>query len=90
MYVEGKTADTIFESLDQKVVFDDLEIPVVSSEHLIALKLFAASSDPDRKLRELADIQELIRITHVEYDTIKKYFEKYNLEEYFNEITRKK
>jgi len=89
LYVEGETANSIFESLAQKLVFKEIQIPVVSPEHLIALKLFAASSDPERKLKELADIKELIRITNIDPKKIKKYFEKYYLMEYYNEITGK-
>ena len=89
LYVEGETANSIFESINQKIMYGDLHIPVVSPEHLIALKLFAASSDPDRKFKELADIKELIKITNIDNNKIKKYFKKYNLEEYYNEITDK-
>ena len=89
LYVDGETADLIFDSLEEKTLFDELKIPVVSAEHLIALKLFAAYSDPNRKLKELADIKELTRNTAIDYDKIKKYFKKYNLEDYYNEITGK-
>lgn len=89
LYVEGETADSIFDSVEKKVLFDELKIPIVSPEHLVALKLFAASSDPQRKLKELADIKELIRIRNIEPGKIEKYFKKYNLEKYFDEITSK-
>ncbi|MEJ2055519.1 MAG: nucleotidyl transferase AbiEii/AbiGii toxin family protein [Calditrichaceae bacterium] len=89
LYVDGETADSIFNSLKVKILFNELKIPVASPEHLVALKLFAASADPERKFKELADIKELIKITNIEPDKIEKYFIKYNLEKYFDEIKRK-
>jgi len=90
LYVNGETASLIFESLEEKKLFGELKIPVVSPEHLVALKLFAASADPERKFKELADIKELIKISKIEPKSIKNYFIKYKLEEYFDEITGNK
>jgi len=89
LYVEGETAESIFNSVRKKEIYNDLILPVVSPEHLIILKLFAASSDPDRKLKELSDIKELIRTSDIEIEEIKQYFKRYNLDEYFDEITGK-
>ena len=64
----------------------EIDIPVVSPEHLIAMKLFAAKNDPSRKWRELSDIRELILHTHVDLDDVRHYFILYELETYFDEL----
>jgi hypothetical protein len=86
VYVDGETADLIFKAAWTKSFFEDFELPVVSPEHLIALKLFAIRNDPDRKYRELADIKEIVRITNVDKAQIQEYFRKYSLEAYYHEI----
>jgi hypothetical protein len=90
MYVEGPTADTIFSSATEKLILNGQSAPVVSVEHLIALKLFAAHNNPGRTFKELSDIQEVICRTDVNLVDIKKYFTKYGLEKYYdNSINRK-
>jgi predicted nucleotidyltransferase len=88
VYVSDKTADIVFESTKKMAIFEDFELPVVSPEHLVALKLFAVHNDPSRKYRELADIKEILQLTDVDNDTIREYFRKYDLEEYYDEIAR--
>ena len=85
VYVSEETADTIFKSTQKKVIFENLELPVVSPEHLIALKLFAIHNDPDRKFKELGDIKEILRHTSVDHPTIRQYFQKYHLESYYEQ-----
>ncbi len=86
VYVNAETADMIFGATQKKAVFDDFELPVVSPEHLVALKLFAIYNDPSRKYKELADIKEILKLADVDNKTIRKYFKKYNLEAYYDEI----
>jgi hypothetical protein len=86
VYIDEETAKPIFESIKNKLVLEDIEVPVVSPEHLIALKLFAIQNDPDRKFRELGDIKEIIHLTQPNKSEVKKYFQKYGLEHYYNEI----
>ncbi len=86
VYISGDTADIIFQSIKKKRLFEDHVLPVVSPEHLIALKLFAIKNEPGRKLKELADIKEIYELTKLEKGIIYKYLKKYDLEEYYNEI----
>jgi hypothetical protein len=86
MYVDGQTADEFFSSTEEKLIFNDVKVPVVSAEHLIALKLFAAQNNPDRKLKELSDIREVLHLTKVNKNAIRKYFVKYGQEKYYDEI----
>lgn len=87
VYIDDQTADIVLGSAVKKVIFDDLDIPVVSAEHLIALKLFAISNDPGRKFKELADIKEIFERSDLDRKTVRDYFIKYGLEEYYEEIT---
>lgn len=87
MYVKGATADEIFNKTEHRLVFKDLKLPTVSPEHIVAMKLFAIQNNPERKLRDLADIKEIVRLTNCNKETIKEYFRKYNLESYYNDIT---
>ena len=86
VYVDGETADIIFKAIQKRSIIENSKLPVVSPEHLIALKLFAIQNDPDRKHKELADIKEILRITPVNKDLIREYFKKYGLEDYYGEI----
>jgi len=36
------------------LLFDDLTMPVVKLEHIVALKIFAMKNDPDRALTRLS------------------------------------
>ena len=87
IYVSGETADIIFGSTKDMTIFENFRHPVVSPEHLIALKLFAIHNEPSRKYKELADIKEIYKHTTIDKDDIREYFTKYNLEEYFDEIS---
>jgi predicted nucleotidyltransferase len=89
MYVEGATANRIFSSAKNGIVYDDIELPVVSPEHLIALKLFAAYNDHERKYRELADIHEIMRRVQVDRNAVRSYFKKYGFEENYEEVAGK-
>jgi hypothetical protein len=90
MYVEGTTADRMFSDVRKSKLFGDIELPVVSPEHLIALKLFAAYNDPKRKYKEFADIQEIMNRMLVDKSEVREYFKKYGFEEFYAEITSKK
>ena len=90
VYVAGKTAHSIFQSVRKKLVLEGLELPVISPDHLILLKLFAAQNEPGRKFKELADIKELYNRTNVDKTALLGYFQKYGLEEYYDEIIANK
>jgi len=59
VYIDGQTAQSVFSRVISKQFSDDIKLPVVCPEHLVALKLHAIKNDPGRKYRELADIKEL-------------------------------
>lgn len=77
VYVAGQTADAIFTEARKMPVLGKQVIPVVKPEHLAALKVFAIKNDPSRRLREMADIEYLLRLPGVNMAEIREYFEKY-------------
>jgi len=87
MYVDGITAEAIFKATTNRLVVDNLVLPVVHPEHLIAMKLFAAQNDPERKFKELADIKEIWKRTRCNKNTVRSYFEKYGQSNYYEEVT---
>jgi len=89
MYLEKDTADIIFGNTRKAVLFDNVEIPVISPEHLIAMKLFSAKHDETRRLKDLADIQEIITHTKMKKNAVQDYFKHYGLEPYYKEIREK-
>jgi len=63
------------------------EVPVVSTEALVALKLQAYTDDP-RRLRDLSDIMDLIRYNRCDLDMaqLRSYFALFDQETFFDEI----
>jgi hypothetical protein len=86
MYVDGITADEIFSAVEKRAIFKGTLVPVVAPQHLIAMKLFAASSNPERKLRDLSDVKAIYTATNVDKEIVKKYIIKYHLEAYYHDI----
>jgi len=86
MYIEGSTAEEIFKATEKRIILKDLSLPVVSPEHLIAMKLFAIQNNPDRKFKDLADIKEIVGHTEVNKETVLSYFKKYGMEPLYNEV----
>jgi hypothetical protein len=86
VYVAGETAELIFSGTRPLFILDDLTLPVVRPEHLIALKVYAMKNDPERTYREMADIQQLLRLPEVDRDEVSSYFEKYGQLEKFHEL----
>ena len=86
VYVDNKTADIILKDSKKKIILENLELPVVSPKHLIALKLFAIKNEPSRKNKELADIKELVKIIDMKKEELLDICKEYEAECYINEI----
>ncbi|MDL1961858.1 MAG: nucleotidyltransferase family protein [Deltaproteobacteria bacterium] len=90
VYVKGDTAETIFNETAKLLVLGNLTLPVVKPEHIVALKVFAMKNDPERALREMADIKELLNLPEINLQKVQKYFEKYGqMERYYDIIGEK-
>ncbi len=64
-------------------------VVVPSPEHLIAMKVHAIRNDPSRKLRDLADIQFLLRLPGVDLEQARSYFLSAGLEKEWDDVARK-
>jgi len=89
VYVKGATAEAIFSGTRNLLILEDLKVSVVSPEHLAALKIFAMKNNPDRSLRDMADIKYLLGLSGTDAEMVKGYFEKYGQLEKFHEITKR-
>jgi hypothetical protein len=63
-------------------------VPVLSAEHLAAMKIFAIKNDPTRTLAELEDIRFLLTLPGINRDEIRGYFEKHELGDLYAGIER--
>ena len=51
----------------------------------MALKVFAMKNSPERALREMADIKELLSVPGVDHEEVREYFKKHGqLERYYD------
>lgn len=90
VYVKGDTAESIFKEAVRILLFDNLTVLVVRPEHIVALKVFAMKNDPDRALREMADIKELLSLPEINLQEVQKYFKKYGQMERYYDIVGEK
>ena len=79
VYVGESSADKIFSEVRRLKLFKNINLPVASPEHIVALKVFAIKNDPQRFHSEMADIKALMDMKIVNEDTVKRYFKKWNL-----------
>jgi hypothetical protein len=89
VYVKGATAERIFNESRRILILGDLTLPVVRPEHIVALKVFAMKNNPERALREMADIKELLNLQEINLPEVREYFEKYGLLERYYELVGK-
>lgn len=89
VYIEGETGETILSEARPLLILENLSIPVVRPEHLIALKVFAMKNDPQRAFREMADIQQFTSLPEIDRGEVREYFAKYGLLEKYDDLAAK-
>jgi hypothetical protein len=65
------------------------ELKVLRPEDIIGLKVQAIANNPERKHRDSADIEELLRAADVDWAAVKEYMELFNMGEYYRELKAK-
>lgn len=85
IWVDESTAGKIFTSTRQ-VTLVDLELPIPRPEYLVAMKLQAIRNDPGRRLRDLADIQHLVRLPGIDLEEVRDYFRRFDLLKDYDEV----
>ena len=86
VYVRGETSRKIFGEMRMVRGPGGLKVPVPTPEHLAALKAYSIKNDPERTLRELADIRALLTGPGVDRAEIRSYFVRYGLEDLFDRL----
>lgn len=85
LYVRDETSAKLFAACRQVPGPGGSLIPVPSPEHLAALKVHALSTNPERRLQDLADVRFLAHLPGVDRAEIRSYFERRRLEKDFDE-----
>ena len=83
--VDPVTAEKILGS-SKRLMVQQIELPIPRPEYLIAMKLQAIRNDPSRRLRDLADIQHLMRVAGVDLEEVRNYFLRYDLLSDYDEV----
>lgn len=79
VYVDDDTSRKLFTEADEVEIFTGLRARVPRAEHLVAMKVLAASNDPRRRLQEMADILDLMRACEIAPGDVRQYFERNDL-----------
>jgi len=87
-YVDAATADRLFAACRLVPGVLGRTVAVPSPEHLIAMKVHAAKNDSSRLLREMGDIEYLLRHGGVAPRDVRHYFEAAGLLRWYDELTR--
>lgn len=82
LYVEGATAEAIFDRAAPQSLFDSEPVLVVHPEHLVAMKLFALKQNPARVGIDLEDVRALLLRGAVDATTVRRYLDRYELERF--------
>jgi hypothetical protein len=85
IYLDSHTAGILFASA-VKTRFGNLEILAPSPEHLAAMKAQAIKNNPARLLKDLADVQSLLRVPGIDRAKVRRYFERHGLAAKFDEL----
>ena len=80
VYVRGDTSRQIIAAMEDHLGPGGVAIKVPRAAHLAAMKTYSIKNDPDRTLRELADIRILLDAPGVDRGEIDRYFVRYGLE----------
>jgi hypothetical protein len=88
IYVDGDTARALFAGCTRRLSLGSRQALVPRAEHLAAMKVQAMKNDPTRELRDLADIQALLRVPGVDRALVRQYFERASLLDRFHAIER--
>jgi hypothetical protein len=88
VYVRDHTSRGLFEAVRKVAGPKGSIVPVLSAEHLAAMKIFAMKNDPTRTLAELEDIRFLLTLPDIDRDEIRGYFEKHELGDLYADLER--
>jgi Nucleotidyl transferase AbiEii toxin, Type IV TA system len=88
VYVDERTSRALFARATRTASIGGRQVKVPGPEHLVAMKVQAVKNDPRRTFKDLADVQELLRVTEVDDAEVRAYFEGAGLGARYEEIRR--
>ncbi len=88
VYVGEETSRKLFAESRTSQGPSGLSIPLPKPEHLAALKVLAMKNDPSRAFQDLADIRSLLSLPGVDRLEVRGYFERYGMQERFDELEK--
>lgn len=77
VYVAGETAERLFANARSLPGPGGTPVPVVSPEHLAAMKVLAMTNDPARAHQDLADLRFLLRLPDIDREFVRQSFERH-------------
>jgi len=86
IYVRGQTAEAVFGLVREVPGPGDRPVPVVSPDHLAAMKVLAMKNDPSRAFQELGDIRHLITAAGADRQEVRLQMIRHGLEERYREL----
>jgi len=77
--------------MEKKIFEGEVPIYVVQPEDLIGLKVQAMANDPQRKFREMADIESVMDLykKELEWKRIREYFELFDMNDEYEALRRR-
>jgi len=86
IWLEGETSARVFAGCRDAAGPGGETLRVPRPEHLIAMKVSAIHDDPDRGLRDVADLQFLLALPGLDDNEVRGYFEKRGLSDLFERL----
>jgi hypothetical protein len=88
IWLDGETSRKVFAGCREVPGPGSRPIRVPRPEHLLAMKAAAIANDPDRGIRDLADVQFLLRLPGIDDNEVRGYFARRGLLDLWERLRR--
>ena len=88
IWLEGETSHKVFSGCKEVTGPGSRPIRVPRPEHLLAMKAAAIGNNPDRGIRDLADVQFLLRLPGIDDNEVRGYFARKGLLDVWQRLRR--
>ena len=89
VYVDERTSDVLFGGAREVATIGGRALKLPRPEHLVAMKVQAVKNDPERTLKDLSDIRDLLRVAEVDEAEVRAYFERAGLGARYEDVRRR-
>jgi hypothetical protein len=90
IWLDGETSRKVFAGCREVAGPGSRSIRVPRPEHLLAMKAAAIANDPDRGIRDLADVQFLLRLPGIDDNEVRGYFAKRGILDIWERLHRRR